>query len=243
MVWRGLGGGGGFPTCFFLLPHEHVCGMFMGRWEHSGRRCEVGGFGEQGVCMPEKWWVRCICMCWEGGWGVFGAGRPGSLQEAIAMYTSLTYTQVCLYMLRAHTCPRAQHESLQELRFPGGNSPVGVRDNPLARELSREGLGSPVSIARAGPDCNPCIAHVQATPTPAPLCLWALPFVSLPVPTAPVIPVHPGTPAPHACSCTCTQMLSLSPNPTFSHTSPIPQGPTGPFPPPPPQLPVALSSP
>lgn len=118
VVWRGLGGGGGFPTCFFWLLHEHICGVCVGRWEHSGGRCEVGGFGEQGVCTPEKWWVRCICMCWEGGWTVFGAGRAGSLEEAIGMYASLTYTQVCLHMLRAHTCPIAQHESLRDSIFP-----------------------------------------------------------------------------------------------------------------------------
>lgn len=83
-------------------------------------------------------------------------------------------------------------------------------------------------MAIAGPDCNPYIAHVQATPTPAPLCLWALSFVPVPVPTAPVIPAHPQTPAPHACSCTCTQMLSPSQTPMLSHTSCISRGPTDP---------------
>lgn len=36
-----------------MLPHKHACGVCVGRWECSGGRCEVGGFGEQRVCMPE----------------------------------------------------------------------------------------------------------------------------------------------------------------------------------------------
>lgn len=37
----------------FMLPHEHACGAGVGRWERSGGRCEVVGFGERRVCMSE----------------------------------------------------------------------------------------------------------------------------------------------------------------------------------------------
>lgn len=64
----------------------------------------------------------------------------------------------------------------------------------------------PFSLCMDGarPDCVAC---GQATPMPAPSCPRALPFVPVPVPAAPAIPVQPRTPAQHARSCAHTQLL------------------------------------
>lgn len=64
-------------------------------------------------------------MRWEGGWGVFGeeSWKQGAgardvwegrefLEEVIAMYALVTYTEVCLYVLGAHARPIAQDKSL-----------------------------------------------------------------------------------------------------------------------------------
>lgn len=232
---------GGFPTRFFwllwLLPHKQACGGGVGRWECSGGRCQVGGCGERRVCMPEEQQGRCRCMRQKGGWGAFGeepwkqgagacdawAGRE-FLEEAIAMYALPSYRGVPEHA--RSPCP--SNSTGQELvgLLPFFLTSLGVRDNLLAQEFSREGLGRPVSPAGARPDCNPCLACVQATPMPAPSCVWALHLV--PVPTGPVIPVQPRTPR-----TTCLQLHPHSAafpprqTPMLSHTSAISREHTG----------------
>lgn len=84
---------------------------------------------------------------------IAGACNLWEGREFLKEATAMYASMTYTELLGARGCPTAQHNSLQDT----------------------------CHVAGVKPDCNPCVACIQAVPMPSPSCLWALPFVPVPV--------------------------------------------------------------